>query len=129
MADVHSEVATEDLSKSIARVVWGLLLIWTGAAVLLSWGWAVAFLGAGIILLGAQAVRKYRRLEVDGLGLIAGALFVICGAASLFQVPVDLFPVLCVLAGVVLLVQAWTKRAHHASGREADARAPSHPRA
>jgi hypothetical protein len=129
MADVHSEAPNEDPSRSVARVVWGLLLIWAGAVVLLQWGWGVGFVGAGAILLGAQAVRRYLRLKVDGFGLVAGALFVICGAGSLFQVPFDLFPVLCILAGVALLVSSWTGRARRASSRPADLQASSHPRA
>ncbi len=129
MADMHSEVATEDLSKSIARVVWGLLLIWTGAVVFLNWGWGVGFVGAGAILLGAQAVRRYLRLKVDGFGLVAGAFFVICGAGSLLKVAIDLFPVFCILAGVALLVSTWTARRRHAHSGEPDLQASSHPRA
>ncbi len=129
MADVKPEVATEDSSNRIARVVWGLLLIWTGAVVLLQWGWGVGFIGAGAILLGAQAVRRYQQLEVDWFGLVAGALFVVCGAGSLFQVPINLFPVLCILAGVALLVSTWTARARRASRGQVDLQAPSHPRA
>jgi hypothetical protein len=129
MADVKPEIVTESSSSRIARVVWGLLLIWTGAVVLLQWGWGVGFTGAGAILLGAQAVRRYLRLEMDGLGLVAGALFVVCGVGSLFQVPIDLFPVLCILAGVALLVSTWSARARRASSGQVDVQAPSHPRA
>ncbi len=128
MADVHSVVANEGSSRSLARVVWGLLLIWTGAVLLLQWGWGVGSLGAGAILLGAQAVRRYLRLGVDGFGLAAGALFVICGGASLLHVPIDLFPVLCILAGAALLVSALTARGRRASSGPSDLQAPSHPR-
>jgi hypothetical protein len=129
MADVNPNAAQEAVSRSIGRVVWGLLLIWVGAVVLLSWGWAIGALGAGAILLGAQAVRRSRRIEVEGFGLVAGVLLVISGAASLFHMPVDLFPVLCILAGIALLVQAWTTRAHHASTGRAEVQAPPSPRA
>jgi hypothetical protein len=129
MADVDGNAAKEAVSRSISRVGWGLLLIWVGAVVLLSWGWGIGALGAGAIMLGAQAVRRYRQIEVEGFGLVAGALFVICGVASLFRVPVDLFPVLCILAGIALLVQAWTARAHHAPPRQAEVSAPPPPRA
>jgi hypothetical protein len=128
MADVHPEVVTEDSSNRIARVVWGLLLIWTGAVVLLQWGWGVGFVGAGAILLGAQAVRTYLRLKVDGFGLTAGALFALCGAASLFKVAIDLFPVLCILAGLALLVSTWRASTRHATSRQVDLQAPPHPR-
>jgi hypothetical protein len=129
MTDVNSAAAPEELSRSVARGVWGLLLIWTGAVVLLQWGGGVGFVGAGAILLGAQAVRRYLRLKVDGFGLVAGALLVISGAGGLFQLPIGLFPVLCILAGVALLVSIWTARARRASGGPADLQAPSHPRA
>ena len=129
MADVHSDVATEDSSRRIARVVWGLLLIWTGAVVLLNWGWGVGFLGAGDILLGAQVARRHLRLRIDGFGLVAGALFVICGAGSLFGVAIDLFPVVCILAGVALLVSTWTARTRHAPSGQTHLQPSSHPRA
>jgi hypothetical protein len=128
MADVHSEVATEDSSKSIARVVWGLLLVWTGAVALLQWGWGVGFVGAGAVLLGAQAARRYLRLEVEGFGLTAGALFVLCGAASLFRVAIDLLPVLCIVAGLAVLVSTWMARTRRPASGQADLQAPSHPR-
>lgn len=129
MADVHSEVPNEDPSRTVVRAGWGLLMIWTGAVLLLHWGWGIGFVGAGAILLGAQAVRRYLRLRVDGFGLVAGALFVICGAGSLFEVAVDLFPVLCIVAGIALLVSIWTARTHDASSGRADSHTLSHPRA
>jgi hypothetical protein len=129
MADVHHEVASEvESSRNVARAVWGLLLIWTGAAVFLRWGWGVGAVGAGAILLGAQALRRYRRLEVDRFGLIAGALLVLCGAGSLFQVAIDLFPLVIVAAGIVLLVSAWTSRVRHSQDERSGVQAPSHPR-
>ncbi len=129
MAEVHSEAASEvESSRNVARAVWGLLLIWTGAVVFLHWGWGVGFAGAGAILLGAQAVRRYRRLPVDGFGLIAGALFVVCGAGSLFQVAIDLLPLLIIAAGIGLLVSTWTSRPRHTPGGRPDLQAPSHPR-
>jgi hypothetical protein len=129
MADVHLEARNEDPSRNVARVAWGVLLIWTGGVLLLQWGWGVGFVGAGFILLGAQVVRRYLGYKVEGFGLIAGALFVVCGAGSLFQVPIDLFPVLCILAGVALLVETWTARARRAPSEPANLQAPSHPRA
>lgn len=115
MAEVRSEGASEaEWSKDVARAVWGLLLIWTGSVAFLRWGWGVGFVGAGAILLGAQAVRRYRRLEVDRFGLIAGALLLLCGAGSLAQVAIDLFPLLIIAAGIALLVSTWTSRRHGA---------------
>ncbi len=129
MAEVHSEVAGEDRSGSVARAVWGLLMVWIGAVLLFQWGWGIGFVGAGAILLGAQVVRRSLQLRVDGFALVVGAVFVICGAGSLFQVAVDLFPVLCIVAGLALLASIWTARRRQASGEPTDLRAPTQPRA
>ncbi len=104
MAEVHPEVASEvEPSTNVARAVWGLLLIWTGAAVFFRWGWGVGAVGAG-------------------------ALLVLCGAGSLFQVAIDLFPLVIIAAGIVLLVSTWSSRARHAQGGPSELHAPSHPR-
>lgn len=129
MANVHSEVPNEDPSRAVVSATWGLLMTWTGAVLLLRWGWGIGLVGAGAILLCAQAVRKHLRLRVDGFGLVAGALFVVCGVGSLFEVAVDLFPVLCLVAGIAVLVSAWTARTHDACSRPAAGHASSHPRA
>lgn len=126
MTEVRSELGSEaESSGNVVRAVWGLLLIWTGSVVFLHWGWGLGALGAGVILLGAQAVRRYRRLEVDRFGLIAGALLLICGAGSLLEVAIDLFPLLIVAAGLGLLVSAWASRTRHGAGAGLEA----HPHA
>jgi hypothetical protein len=130
MPDARPDVSSEDLSKSVARVVWGMLLIWTGAALLLHWSWGVGLVGAGAILMAAQAFRRYRRLKIDGFGLVVGFLLVACGVWILFDVAVELAPLLCIGAGIALLVSTWTaRRTRRESGGGADIHAPSHPRA
>ncbi len=127
MPDALSSVPSEELSKNVARVVWGLLLIWTGAAVLLHWSWGVGLVGAGAILLAAQAFRSYRRVNVDRFGLVAGLLLVVCGVWNLSELPVDLLPLLCIVAGIVLLFSTWRGTRHAGEGRT-DLPAPSQPR-
>ncbi len=129
MAQLQPEVASgAESSKNVGRAVWGLLLIWVGTAVFLRWDGSVGAVGAGAILLGAQAVRRYRRLAVDTFGLIAGALLVLWGVGSLFEVAIDLFPLLIIAAGIVLLVSAWSPRTRHPMGGRPDVQAPSHGR-
>ena len=124
-ANVSSEVA----SKQIAAAVWGLLLIWTGAALLLHWSWGLGLIGAGTILLAAQAFRRVRGLKPDGLGLVAGALLVVCGVWSALDLAVELVPVLCIGWGVALLVSALrAKGTPGAPGGSAELPAASHPR-
>ncbi len=130
MPDVPTDVSSECASRNVARVVWGLLLIWVGAALLLRWSWGVGLAGAGAILLAAQAYRRATRLEVDGFGLIVGLVLLICGAWNLLDVAIGLVPLLCIAAGIALLVSTWTaRRVHGAGGGSTDLHAPSHPRA
>ena len=122
------DVSSEGASKRVAAAVWGLLLIWTGVALLLHWSWGVGLVGAGTILLAAQAFRRYRRLKVDGFGLVAGGLLVVCGVWSALDLAIELVPVLCIAWGVALLVSALRARGTaRASGGSADVHAPSHP--
>ena len=116
-------------SRSVARVVWGVLLVWMGAAWLLHWSWGVGLIGAGAILLAAQAYRSFAGLRVDGFGLVAGLMLVACGVWNLFDVAFELMPILCIGAGIALLVSTWrARRAHRAVGAGTDLHAPSHPR-
>lgn len=129
MLDVHPDVSSEEASRRVARVVWGLLMIWTGAALLLHWGWGIGLIGAGAILLGAQAFRRRRHLRVDGFGLAAGLVLVVGGAWNLLDVAVGLVPILCIAAGVVLLVSAWSAGGSpRAPTGHTGIDAPTHPR-
>lgn len=130
MADARSDVSSKDVSNRVARAVWGLLLIWTGAALLLHWSWGVGLVGAGAILLAAQAFRGYLRVRIDRFGLVAGLLLVVCGVWNMFDVTLDLVPLLCIGAGIALLVSIWAaKGTRRASGGPPELHAASHPRA
>ncbi len=128
MQEAHHDVSGVELSKKVATAVWGLLLIWIGAALLLHWSWGVGLLGAGAILLGAQAFRRYRRVKVDGFGLVVGSVLAVCGIWNMFDVALALAPLLCIGLGVALLVSIWTAKGnrHAVEGRELHA--SSHPR-
>lgn len=130
MADARSNSSSKDISNSVAKAVWGLLLIWMGAALLLHWSWGVGLVGAGTILLAAQAFRRYLRVGIDGFGLVAGSMLVLCGVWNMFDVALDLVPLVCIGAGIALLVSIWAaKRTRPASGEAPELHAPSRPRA
>jgi hypothetical protein len=130
MPDTRSDVSSEHASRNVARAVWGVLLIWVGAALLLEWSWAVGLVGVGAILLAAQGYRGLSRLKVDRFALVAGLLLVVCGVWRMLDLAVELVPLLFIAAGIVLLASIWTGRGARAAGGErADLEAPSHPRA
>lgn len=129
MEEARHEVSSEEVSRNVARAVWGLLMIWIGAALLLHWSWGVGLLGTGVILLVAQAVRAYRRLKVEGFGLVMGLLLVVCGIWNMFNVALELAPLVCIGFGIALLVSIWTGKGTRRGHEGRELHAASHPRA
>jgi hypothetical protein len=125
MPEPRPQPSSEGASKTVATAGWGLLLIWTGAALFLHWSWGVGLVGAGVIVLGAQVARWYLRLKAEGLSIVAGAAMLVCGLGDLSRMAVDLYPVLFIVAGIALLVSAWARR--RGSGRPPDEEAHARP--
>jgi hypothetical protein len=130
MADAPLDASGEDSpGRRVTRAGWGLLLVWIGAALLLDLGWGVGLIGAGAIVLGAQVLRAVRGLSWDRFGVAAGAVLVVCGVWNAFDVSVRLVPLLCIGAGIALLLSAWgSRRARPGPEPPPGARPVSHPR-
>jgi hypothetical protein len=92
------------LHKKLDAAGWGLFFVWIGIALIADVGWGMGLLGVGIITLGAQAARNYFGLKLEGFWVVTGFLFVLGGVWELFNVPLDLMPILCIVAGVALFV-------------------------
>jgi hypothetical protein len=92
------------LHKKLDAAGWGLFFIWMGIALVAHVGWGAGLLGVGILILGAQVTRKYFGLKLERFWVVAGFLFLLGGVWELFNVPLDLMPILCIVAGVALLV-------------------------
>ncbi len=129
MEEALHDVSMDEISRNVARAVWGLLLIWIGAGLLLHWSWGVGLLGAGVILLAAQAVRRSRGVKVEGFGLVVGLLLVVCGIWNMFDVALELAPLLCIGFGIALLVSIWTAKGRRHAAEGPGLHASSHPRA
>jgi hypothetical protein len=85
---------------------WSFFFIWVGIALLSNLGWGVGLLGVGIIILAKQATRRYMALGLETFGVVCGALFVLGGVWELLSVRISLVPVVCIAAGVALLLSA-----------------------
>ncbi len=87
---------------------WGAFLVWTGIAFLAPLPWGVWLLGVGIVVLGTQLYRRQIALHVEGFWLVAGSLFLIGGLWELagLERRVAVIPIVCILAGAGLLVNA-----------------------
>ncbi len=129
MSETLREMRKERASgEAVERYAWGLLLVWVGAVLLLHWGWGVGLVGAGAIVLAAHAWRGHLGLRLDLWGVVFGVMLLVCGVWTLFEVPIELVPLLAIAAGIGLLVS--TRRASHPRpGAPADAHAASHRRA
>jgi len=101
------------LNRKLEATGWGLFFIWMGIALFGNIGWGAGLLGVGIITLGAQAARKYFDLKLEGFWLAVGFLFVVGGICKLFNVHLGLVPILCIVAGIALLVSIFVGRARN----------------
>ncbi len=117
------------LDGKVDPTVWGLFFVWIGIAVLAHLGWGIGLVGVGVITLGAQAWRGYLGLRVDRFSLVVGSLFTIGGIWSLLDLRIDLVPVLCIVAGIALLVSTLAGRTHDPRSGKGGKRptTPAHP--
>jgi hypothetical protein len=98
------------LNKKLDAVGWGLFFVWVGIAFVADVGWGAGLLGVGIITLGGQVMRKYFALGVEVFWVMVGFFFLLGGVWELFNVRLDLMPILCIVAGVVLLVSLLVRK-------------------
>ncbi len=102
----HDQRLTNEqvLHRKLDAAGWSLFFIWTGIAFLGHVGWGPGLLGVGIITLGGQAARKYFGLKLEGCWVAVGFFFVAGGFWELYKIQFELWPILCVIAGIALLV-------------------------
>ena len=111
---MSAEVSTQSRvtkEKQLEAGTWGLFFLWIGISFLTHLPWGVWLLGAGVIILGAQFARRMLGLRLDGVWLVAGTLFLLGGISDIapFGISVSIIPVLCIVAGIVLLARALTR--------------------
>ncbi len=110
--DPYDRPEALDREQKLNAIGWGSFFLWVGIAWLTGIGWGPGLLVTGLIILGGQAARRHFALGAEGFWVAVGVLFVLCGAWVAFNVQVGLVPIVCVLAGIALLVS--TFRRHHA---------------
>ena len=96
--------------ERLDSVAWGLFFLWVGVALQTNLSWGIGLLGVGIIVLGAQTARKYMALTLETFWVVVGVLFVMGGIWELLSVRVAMIPVVCITAGVLLLVSALRRK-------------------
>lgn len=97
--------------RQLSAAAWGLIFIWIGVATLLQVGWGYGLIGFGLISLGSQfAHLMLGDYKFDVFGTMIGVVFLLGGVWILFGIQAGLVSVLCIVAGVALLISALTSR-------------------
>jgi hypothetical protein len=106
-----SVMGHDQFNKTLSGVAWGLLFVWVGVAAAAQVGWGFGLLGVGAIILGAQVLHVLiGHLRIEWFSTVVGLLFLLGGIWELFSIQVALVPILCVVAGVVLIASALASR-------------------
>lgn len=101
-AAVNRQITLEKLDG----IAWGLFFLWIGIAFLADLGWGIGLFGIGIIILGGQIGRKTMGFGFETFWVLVGVLFLLGGIWDLFSVRMSMTPIVCIVAGVLLLASS-----------------------
>ena len=106
VADPHSDLRR---GKRLDEIALALALIMTGAlwlapkAMFPEGTWLV---GAGLIVLGLNAARRFLGIKTSGFGIIVGLFACVGGIGRIIGQELPLVPILLIILGVGLVVRA-----------------------
>ncbi len=101
----------QDLNHRLETVSWGLFLIMLGGFALLkevpegTW-----LIGAGLIMLGLNAVRLLVGIRASWFTLILGTVALLSGLGSVYGIDIPVGPLLIILIGLAIVVRAFQPR-------------------
>ena len=101
----------KDLNHRLETVGWGLFLIMLGGFALVrgvpegTW-----LIGAGLIMLGLNAVRLMVGIRASWFTLILGTIALLSGLGSVYGVDIPVGPLLIILIGLAIVVRAFQPR-------------------
>ena len=108
--ETTASTKNDGMGKRLDAAGWGLFFIWVGAALLLDLSRGVGLLGVAVIILLRQAARMYFALALEWFWIVVGLIFLVGGFWELYQVEVDLAPILLIVAGAALLISLFIRR-------------------
>jgi len=101
----------KDLNHRLETVGWGLFLIMLGGFALVrgvpegTW-----LIGAGLIMLGLNAVRLMVGIRASWFTLIIGTIALLSGLGSVYGIDIPVGPLLIILIGLAIVVRAFQPR-------------------
>ncbi len=101
----------QDLNRRLETIGWGLFLIMIG-------GFALAkevpegtwLIGAGLIMLGLNAVRLVLGIRASWFTLILGTIALLSGLGSVLGIDIPVGPLLVILIGLAIIVRSFQPR-------------------
>ncbi len=99
----HGPSDQPGLSRQIDSGAWAVFFIWLGVVMLAGLPWDWFLVGVGVLILGAQLIRRQRDLKIETFGVIVGLIILAAGIWDLLALPLPLMPVILILLGGYLL--------------------------
>jgi hypothetical protein len=105
------DIRKQDLNKRLETVSWGLFLIMIGGLAFVkavpegTW-----LIGAGLIMLGLNAVRLVLGIRASWFTLILGTIALLSGLGSVYGIDIPVWPLLIILIGLAIIVRAFQPR-------------------
>ena len=99
--------AKRELNHRLETISWGLFLIMLGGfALLKSVPQETWLIGAGVIMLGLNAVRFLLGIRISWFTVIVGTVAFFSGLESVYGVSLPVGPLLIILIGLAIIVRA-----------------------
>ena len=99
--------ARHELNRRLETISWGLFLIMLGGfALLKSVPEGTWLIGAGVIMLGLNAVRLLLGIRTSWFTVILGTVALLSGLGSVYGVSIPVGPLLIILIGLAIIVRA-----------------------
>ena len=110
MANAQSSLAhpsepsnLDERVRQIDSAAWAVFFIWVGVVMLVGLPWDWFLVGVGVLILGAQALRRQSNLKVETFGVVIGLIILAAGVWDLLSLPMPLMPIILIALGAYLL--------------------------
>ncbi len=101
----------DERARQIDSAAWAVFFIWVGLVMLVGMPWAWFLVGVGVLITGAQLVRRQRGLKIEMFAVIVGLIMLAAGVWDLLALPLPLMPIILIVLGGYLLWKTLSPRA------------------
>ena len=95
------------LGNKLDAVSWSLFFIWMGIVMITDAPKSAALIGIGVVILGAQAARRYYQMSLERFWIIVGLLFFFGGLWDMFDLNAPFGAFILLAIGALILFSAF----------------------